>query len=126
MLFTLFLGQQWREAGYYARVLSPVYYLCFIHYCLDSTLNVLELQHWQVAWDSSRLVAVVLTLVIMGHMHAGPIVLLGIFAIVSATAYAMHIALCYRAVCRLQTIGSTANGFDVTPRVESMPEPVSR
>jgi O-antigen/teichoic acid export membrane protein len=97
-LFGIVFGDSWRMAGTYARVLAPVYYLCFIHICTGMTLTMLERQHWQLAWDLLRLIAVALT-IILGHSAGlGSISLLGIFAVVSATAYAVHIGLCYRAI----------------------------
>jgi O-antigen/teichoic acid export membrane protein len=97
-LFAVIFGESWRMAGTYARVLAPVYYLCFIHACTGMTLNMLERQHWQLAWDSSRLIAVGLTVIVGASAGLGGTNLLTAFAGVSTTAYAVHIALCYRAI----------------------------
>jgi len=97
-LFGIVFGESWRMAGTYARVLAPVYYLCFIHTCTGMTLTVLERQHWQLAWDAFRLVAVGLTIILGASAGLGSTDLLGVFALVSGTAYAIHIGLCYRAI----------------------------
>jgi O-antigen/teichoic acid export membrane protein len=97
-LFGIVFGESWRMAGTYARVLAPVYYLCFIHTCTGMTLTVLERQHWQLAWDTFRIVAVGLTIIVGASAGLSSTVLLGIFAVVSGAAYALHVGLCYRAI----------------------------
>lgn len=101
-LFAFVFGESWRMAGVYARALAPVYYLCFIHTCTGMTLNMLERQRWQLAWDISRLVAVATTVVVGASAGLGAIRLLTVFAVVSASAYALHIFLCYRAITLCQ------------------------
>jgi O-antigen/teichoic acid export membrane protein len=110
-LFAIVFGESWRMAGTYARVLAPVYYLCFIHACTGMTLNMLERQHWQLAWDTSRLIAVGLTVVLGAAAGLGSTSLLSVFAAVSTVAYAVHIALCYRAIalCERQSFRLTEN-----------------
>ncbi len=97
-LFAVVFGQSWRMAGAYARVLAPVYYLCFVHTCTGMTLSMLERQHWQLAWDTSRMIAIGATVVLGASAGVGIVQLLSLFAVVSATAYAIHIALCYHAI----------------------------
>ena len=97
-VFGMVFGESWRMAGTYARVLAPVYYLCFIHACTGMTLTMLERQHWQLAWDMFRLIAVGLTITLGASAGLGSTTLLTIFAGVSAAAYAVHIGLCYRAI----------------------------
>ena len=97
-LFALVFGHSWRMAGVYARIVAPVYYLCFVHTCTGMTLSMLERQHWQLAWDTSRMIAIGATVVLGASAGLGIMHLLSMFAAVSATAYAVHIALCYRAI----------------------------
>ena len=85
-------------AGVYARVLAPVYYLCFVHTCTGMTLSMLERQNWQLAWDTFRLTAVGLTVVLCASAGLGSMQLLSVFAAVSGAAYALHIFLCYQAI----------------------------
>jgi hypothetical protein len=66
------------------------------------TLNMLERQRWQLAWDSFRLIAVAATVVLGATLGLGAIQLLTVFAVVSASAYAVHILLCYRAITLCQ------------------------
>jgi O-antigen/teichoic acid export membrane protein len=101
-LFAFVFGEPWRMAGVYARVLAPVYYLCFIHTCTGMTLNMLERQRWQLAWDTLRLIAVTSTVVLGALAGLGSTQLLATFAVVSAAAYALHILLCYRAIALCQ------------------------
>lgn len=98
ILFRVVFGSSWQVAGTYARMLAPMYYLAFIHSCTGMTLNMLERQHWQLAWDILRLIAVGLTMVLGALAGLDSTHLLGIFAVVGASAYVVHIALCYRAI----------------------------
>lgn len=104
-LFGIVFGESWRMAGNYARILAPAYYLCFIHACTGMTLTMLERQHWQLAWDLFRLIAVGLTIVLGASAGLSSTGLLGIFSGVSAAAYAVHIGLCYRAISACERRG---------------------
>jgi O-antigen/teichoic acid export membrane protein len=54
-LFSLVFGASWREAGTYAQMLAVVQLAGFVSWPLTPTLNILERQAWQFAWDVSRL-----------------------------------------------------------------------
>jgi O-antigen/teichoic acid export membrane protein len=54
-LFEHVFGHPWREAGEYARYLAFMFYASFINSPVTQTLNVLERQWAQFAWDISRL-----------------------------------------------------------------------
>ena len=54
-LFSFIFGPAWREAGVYAQLLAMMHYLAFIVWPLTPTLNILEEQVWQLAWDAGRL-----------------------------------------------------------------------
>lgn len=58
-LFSLVFGESWRQAGGYTQLLSLMLLVQLITVPLSQTLNVLEKQTWQLAWDIFRLVIVV-------------------------------------------------------------------
>lgn len=58
-MFAFVFGDRWIEAGTYARILSGTFALQFVAQSLSHTLNILERQRWQLAWDATRLVLVV-------------------------------------------------------------------
>lgn len=55
-LFAFIFGSSWREAGIYASLLALMHFAAFIAWPLTPTLNVLERQFLQLAWDLGRLV----------------------------------------------------------------------
>jgi O-antigen/teichoic acid export membrane protein len=58
-VFTLLFGERWPEAGVYVRLLAIMFVAQFVVVPLSQTLNVLERQDWQLAWDVGRLVMMV-------------------------------------------------------------------
>ncbi len=63
-LFVLVFGETWHEAGVYVQLLSFMFLLKFVMGPLSQTLNILEKQDWQLAWDAGRLVLVISVLLI--------------------------------------------------------------
>ncbi len=57
-LFALIFGKPWRTSGILVQYLTPAYLAQFVMVPLSQTLNMLEKQDWQVAWDGMRLVLV--------------------------------------------------------------------
>jgi O-antigen/teichoic acid export membrane protein len=55
----LLLGAEWEEAGVYVRMLAPLYIGQFVVFPVSETLNLLEQQRLQLAWDLVRLATVV-------------------------------------------------------------------
>jgi len=85
--FGLVFGAQWTEAGVYVRIFAIAFALQFVVAPLSSTLNVLERQRWQVAWDFGRLVAVVGSLVVCASAGVDARTALAVYAIVASIAY---------------------------------------
>lgn len=57
-LFAFVFSEDWVEAGVFARILAPMFLVQFVASPLSQTLNVLERQDVQLAWDAFRLVLV--------------------------------------------------------------------
>jgi O-antigen/teichoic acid export membrane protein len=97
-LFAFVFGAAWREAGVYGRILAAVQFVGFVSWPLLPTLNLLERQGWQLAWDSGRLalgagaVALAHTL---GWSARAAIAAYGTALIVS---YAAHLIASYAAI----------------------------
>ena len=96
--FALVFGERWRPAGHYARILAPLCCFSLIHQSIGMTLNVLERQTWQAAWDVTRLIVIVSTLVAGAAAGLTFTDELTAFVGVSCLAYLLHIALCYSAI----------------------------
>jgi O-antigen/teichoic acid export membrane protein len=57
--FPLAFGNQWRTAGVFAQLLSPVVFVQLVVAPLSQTLSVIECQAWQLVWDCFRLILVI-------------------------------------------------------------------
>lgn len=99
-LFGFIFGTSWREAGVYARLLAPMHYLAFISWPLTPTLNILEQQVWQLAWDLGRLGLTLGSLWIVFHMGGSARGAIGGFAAAMWLGYAAHLLLSHRAIAK--------------------------
>ena len=54
-LFRWIFGPAWHVSGVLIQYLAPAYLVHFVVVPLSQTLNLLERQDWQIAWDTSRL-----------------------------------------------------------------------
>jgi len=66
-LFDFVFGDEWRTAGRYIRILSPMLLVRFVASPLSQTLNILERQGLMFVWEAMRLFLIVAAFV-MGHM----------------------------------------------------------
>ena len=62
-LFPVVLGDEWREAGYYARAIALGAFGAFMTQALSQALNVMERQRLQMGWDVVTLVVTTTALV---------------------------------------------------------------
>lgn len=58
-VFSFVFSTEWSQAGTYARILAPMFLIQFVASPLSQTINVLERQDIQFAWDAGRLILVV-------------------------------------------------------------------
>jgi len=89
-LFVHIFGSAWREAGEYARYLAFMFYASFINSPVTQTLNVLERQWAQFAWDISRLIVTVTAIVIPHWMGYGAGFAVLVYGIAMTTMYCVH------------------------------------
>jgi len=92
-LFALVFGEAWREAGVYARALAAMHFLAFISWPLTQTLNILEQQFWQLAWDAGRLLLTCGSLWIAFHSGSSARVAIGALSAAMFLGYAAHLLL---------------------------------
>jgi O-antigen/teichoic acid export membrane protein len=98
-VFALVFGESWRPAGEYARLLALMQYIAFFIWPLMPTLNILEHQHWQLAWDIARLVFTG-ALMAAGAYAGSPLWVVAGYTLGNTAAYAAHGALSYVAIHR--------------------------
>lgn len=96
--FALVFGAQWREAGEYARILAVMHYTGFIVWPLTPTLNLLELQIWQFAWESGRLILTLVSLWIVNSFGGSARVAIGAFGLAMLLGYVSHLLLSHYAI----------------------------
>lgn len=89
-LFALIFGEPWREAGAYARLLSGMYLIAFVVWPLMPTMNILEKQGLQFAWDAGRLTLTLSSLWIVHHYGYSARAAVGAFAAAMLVAYLIH------------------------------------
>lgn len=61
-LFALFFGEQWREAGVYAQILTPVFFLRFVTSPLSSMFMIAEKQKLDLIWQIGLFISSLLAL----------------------------------------------------------------
>lgn len=89
-LFQLVFGHAWREAGQYARYLAFMFYASFINSPVVMTLNILERQRAQFAWDISRLVLTGAAIVLPHYLGYGLRVAILSYGIMMTVMYGIH------------------------------------
>jgi O-antigen/teichoic acid export membrane protein len=89
-LFVFIFGHPWHEAGVYARYLAFMFYLSFIDSPVTMTLNILERQRAQFAWDISRLILNVVAIVLPYRLGYGPRVVVQSYGVAMTVMYGIH------------------------------------
>lgn len=101
-LFELVFGPEWGEVGVYVRLLIVMYIIQFVVFPLSQTLNVLERQSWQLAWDAVRVAAIAIAVITTAVNGAGPRATLVAFGSVMAASYLALFVLNWYAIARLK------------------------
>lgn len=89
-LFEHIFGHPWREAGQYARYMAFMFYASFINSPVTQTLNVLERQWAQFAWDISRLVITASAIVIPHALGYSATTAVMMYGIAMTVMYCIH------------------------------------
>jgi len=97
-IFATVFGESWRVAGEYARIVAIAQYFGFFVWPVMPTLNILEHQHWQLAWDVGRLVVCAGAMAAAQSLGRSPFWVIGAYAIAMSIAYLAHAALSYTAI----------------------------
>jgi len=89
-LFQFVFGNIWREAGEYARYLAPMFYAGFINSPVQWTLNILEHQRAQLAWDVSRFFVTIFALALPHRFGYGPRIAVFYYGLAMTLMYTIH------------------------------------
>ena len=107
-IFQRIFGEPWRAAGEYARYLAFMFYASFINSPVTQTLNVLERQWMQFAWDISRLVVTVAAIAIPHWLGYGSRVAVLAYGVAMSLMYCVHWIQSYFGIDRCVRISNNA------------------
>lgn len=99
-LFAFVFGESWRSAGEYARILAVMQYVGFVTWPLLPTLNLLEHQDWQLAWDVGRLILCGGVMGVAWKYGGTALWVVTAYSGSMLVAYCVHTALSYAAIKR--------------------------
>lgn len=94
-IFATVFGAEWREAGVYARILSPYVALGFVASPLSRVIYVAEKQSYDLAWQVALVVSTFLALWVGGR-QGDPRIALGLHAGVYSLLYVVYLLMSYR------------------------------
>jgi len=89
-LFQFVFGHTWREAGEYARYMTMMFYAGFINSPVQWTLNILEHQRAQLAWDVARFFVTFFALSLPHRLGYGPRIAVFYYGVAMTLMYAIH------------------------------------
>lgn len=104
--FDWIFGAAWKKAGWIGLWLAPMYLLQFVAVPISQTMNMLELQDKQLAWDSCRLVAVVAALVVPSRLGMSGMGTLTIYGVVMTIFYGILLISILRVSRGIKGIGT--------------------
>ena len=91
----------------YARLLALMHFVAFISWPLTPTLNILEQQFWQLAWDTGRLVFTLGSLWLAYHWGWPARGAIGAFGAAMLLGYVAHLLLSHLAIAqRIRQMGA--------------------
>jgi O-antigen/teichoic acid export membrane protein len=99
-LFQFVFGQAWREAGEFARCLILMFLASFINSPVQMTLNILERQHTQLAWDLSKLALTALAIGLPFRFGYGPRAAIFTYGAAMTIMYVVHWVMSHHAINR--------------------------
>jgi O-antigen/teichoic acid export membrane protein len=102
-LFAFVFGSEWRPAGLYGQIMAPMLLAQFVISPLSVTLNVIEKQSWQSAWDAGRALLVIGSLVFVSSNGASPVTTVVVYSVASAVAMIALLVLSWVGVRRFES-----------------------
>jgi O-antigen/teichoic acid export membrane protein len=94
-LFQWFFGESWREAGEYAQILTPMFFLQFVTSPLSSVFMIVQKQRLDLAWQIGLFLFVIMSLLI-GASSGSVLISLVLFSCSYCLMYSVNALLAYR------------------------------
>ena len=89
-LFSFIFGQEWRQAGVFLQLLTPMLYFQFILSPISQTLSVMERQELVMILQGAMLLLRVIAL-ILGALFEDVLLAVGLFSFATSIAYALFL-----------------------------------
>lgn len=105
LVFGSLFGEQWAVAGQYLQLLSPMLIAQFVAAPMGVILDVLERQDLHLIREVARISLLLLAWWISQGWSEGPMAMVGVLSIASATGYLLGLLLVRRAVSQAETLG---------------------
>jgi O-antigen/teichoic acid export membrane protein len=99
-LFPIVFGKGWSEAGVYVQILAAMFVFQFVVSPISQTLNILERQDLQLAWDSGRLLLMGGVFWLGSSARLLPARTLTLYSVAMAVAYVALFVLSFLALRR--------------------------
>ena len=99
-VFAIVFGSEWRAAGEYCRVLVVCYAIGFVVISI-SQLTTYGFNHWQLGWDTFRLIATSIPLLVAYQWQCSAYVAIAWFAVGASVSYLLLFGLNVLAIRRL-------------------------
>lgn len=90
-VFGWVFGTEWTRAGEYVRILFPMFAMQFVSVPVSNTLNLLEAQGTQLAWDAARVGVLVMWFALASHFTWDDETALMVFSSIMALLYCLHL-----------------------------------
>lgn len=98
LLFGVVFGEAWEQAGIYAALLAPMYYVQFITNPTGRMLDVLERQDLTLTREFVRLGLICLAITVAAGLSLSPTEAIAVLSITGTIAYGVYGFLAFRAV----------------------------
>lgn len=105
-LFSLVFGPEWAPAGYYARFMGIMLLMQVVVVPISQTLNALEHQKIQFAWDILRLIFSILSILIPYYFEWTALATVGLYSMTMFFLYLFYLGLCHKAISNLTPINA--------------------
>lgn len=89
-LFAFIFGEDWRVAGYYAKIVTPLFFVRFISSTVSPVLSVFEKQKVELIIHSSLLVTALILFIVADSFEFNFYLFLSLFSFFMSLVYCVH------------------------------------
>jgi O-antigen/teichoic acid export membrane protein len=97
-LFEIAFGPEWRVAGEFGAIMSPLFLIGFAFAPVNMVLTIMGQQQWQLAWDVARTTGVIAIWVAVGSLDLSATAAVALYTGFSCLAYLSHLWIADRCI----------------------------